>query len=568
MFGSQMRKWVVPAIGMIMLSGCNLFPEPESLIQVPKYVKAFKTEHDANVVAIAAKYLPKGTTFSVPNGPVGADSVQPVDLDGDGKNEIVVFYCSTNTKDQVGFFVLKKENKDWAKVFIKKGTGYAVNWANSADVTEDQQKDLLIGWQDGVSSGNVLEIYSWNKQQLKKIQRLNYHELEALQFKNDSLTRLVIWQRDLADVYKVQLLKWNGNSFEVDKEHESSYFHKVIDYYEHRTAEVPDAAYYWYYLADAHLKANHPELALKALEKGMKLHTVVPSYSSFLKLKDQIVEKLEKNKDSSVLFEYHDPNLSFRVPSNLAPYITTKGGHGENNSDIVSVLFSPDQRLQKSLFTFEIFTKDMSGGIKDTELVKIGETKNHLYFIRRGKELSDAGNKLVQTAISNREQIISSVKIGPEYQEYYSLENVNVIQIAKDAAVKYQYVMSGGEMKDGIIEPINLSDSEYRYLGADLDTKAKLFNYLSSSYTLDAIDTFMKKAKILEHDRKLVQPNADGGSMLNYDLAKVVQKKDNGEEKEFDIKVPLGNSYSYEVVHIGFQKTEIGWRIFSDPGTF
>lgn len=51
-------------------------------------------------------------------------------------------------------------------------------------------------------------------------------------------------------------------------------------------------------------------------------------------------------------------------------------------------------------------------------------------------------------------------------------------------------------------------------------------------------------------------------------LAKVVQKKDNGEEKEFDIKVPLGDSYSYEVVHIGFQKTETGWRIFSDPGTF
>ncbi|MED3561857.1 DL-endopeptidase inhibitor IseA family protein [Bacillus xiapuensis] len=568
MFGSQMKKWVVPAISMFLLSSCNLFPEPESLIQVPKHVKAIETEQGDTFITIASKFLPKGTTFLVPNGPVGADSVQPVDLDGDGKNELVVFYSSTSRKDQVGFFVLKKDKKDWGKIFIKKGTGYAVNWANTADVTGDKQMDLLIGWQDGISTGNTLEIYSWKKNKLVKLQKLNYHELEALQFKNDSLTVLAIWQRDLADVYKVQLLKWTGTLFDVDKVHESTYFHTVIDYYQHRTEEVPDAAYYWYYLADAHLKANHPELALAALGKGMRLHTVVPSYSAFVKLKEEIDKKLTKNKDSTVLIEYHDPNLSFRVPTNLAPFITTKGGHGENNSDIVSVLFSPDQRRQKCLFSFEIFTKDLSAISKDSDLVKIGETKNHLYYIRRGKDVSDDGTRLVKEAISSREQMIASVKIGAEFQEYYSLENENVIQMAKDASIRYWYALSGGKMKDGKIDTFHLNDLEYRYLGSDLETKTKLFNYLSKSYTFDAIETFMKKANILEHNGRLVQPNADGGSMLNYDLAKVVQKKDNGEEKEFDIKVPLGDSYSYEVIHIGFQKTDSGWRIFSNPGAF
>jgi hypothetical protein len=128
--------------------------------------------------------------------------------------------------------------------------------------------------------------------------------------------------------------------------------------------------------------------------------------------------------------------------------------------------------------------------------------------------------------------------------------------------------MTGGKMTEGEIKTISINDLEFRYLGKDLDTNLKLTDYLSDVYTEDVIQSFKNRAKIFEYFGKLVQPNADGGSILNYDLAKVVQKKDNGNEKEFDVKVPLGNSYSFEVVHIVFQKTENGWRIFSEPGTF
>ena len=38
--------------------------------------------------------------------------------------------------------------------------------------------------------------------------------------------------------------------------------------------------------------------------------------------------------------------------------------------------------------------------------------------------------------------------------------------------------------------------------------------------------------------------------------------------KEVDLKVPLGNSLISEFVHVEFQKTQDGWRISSEPGTF
>ncbi|PAE34740.1 DL-endopeptidase inhibitor IseA family protein [Bacillus sp. 7884-1] len=81
--------------------------------------------------------------------------------------------------------------------------------------------------------------------------------------------------------------------------------------------------------------------------------------------------------------------------------------------------------------------------------------------------------------------------------------------------------MSGGEYSEGKIETVTVNNNEYRYLGKDLDTHAKLVNYLSSSFTSSAIDSFMQKKTIFEFFGKLIQPNADGGSLLNYERAEV-----------------------------------------------
>ena len=52
-------------------------------------------------------------------------------------------------------------------------------------------------------------------------------------------------------------------------------------------------------------------------------------------------------------------------------------------------------------------------------------------------------------------------------------------------------------------------------MGSDLDTKSKLLTYLSGSYTSDSVESYIKRAGIVEHNGKLAQPNADGGSICS-----------------------------------------------------
>ncbi|PAE34741.1 hypothetical protein [Bacillus sp. 7884-1] len=299
MRGKHIKVAVIFAISILLLSGCNLFPAPESLIKAPKQVKAVNPAQD--LVSIAKRNLPKGSKLSVPDGPVGVDSVINVDLDGDENEEALVLYSSMVSENQVGAFALEKGANGWSKIFITKGAGTEIDWAYAADIMGDGRKEILLGWQTEGSAENVLEIYYWKKDKLTKLKEITYNELEAIEIEEEEKTRLAILKRDMADAYKVDLLTWKGDSVVADMNYYPSYFQEVIAYYQRRISEVPDATYNWYYLADAHVKAGLPEQAIHAIDKGLSLNSVVPTKGYFQQLRIQAEKMLPKERFSSVI---------------------------------------------------------------------------------------------------------------------------------------------------------------------------------------------------------------------------------------------------------------------------
>lgn len=70
------------------------------------------------------------------------------------------------------------------------------------------------------------------------------------------------------------------------------------------------------------------------------------------------------------------------------------------------------------------------------------------------------------------------------------------------------------------------------------------------------------------HYGKLALPNIGEDTILNYDRATVVEKRDRGTEQEFEIKIPRGNSLSFKKVRLVLLQQEDGWRISSEIGSF
>ncbi|RST74322.1 hypothetical protein D4T97_011670 [Siminovitchia acidinfaciens] len=546
-------------------AGCNILPEPGSLIQAPKQANA-KASDSKNMIGVAKKYLPKGTVLTAPNSPVHSEAVLMADFDEDGHDEAVVFYQSKNSSGPVGIFVLKKAGDLWEKVFAKTGVGYEISWASASDITGDGKNELLVGWKIGNTAGSTLEIFTWRKDGMDLVTKVNYHELDLIHIGNDPKARLAIWKKDGNDIYDIDLLEWKGKTLQSDKNHYPSYFPEVVNYYKRRTAAVPDASYYWYYQADALLKANLPEQALAAVDEGMSFNMVVPSYNQFVELREKIERAITLEGNRNLSLELRDAGITMEIPREIASYITVEESPSDMTGYEASVFVSAGDE-KKKLFTIEIYSKDMYMPEDDSELERIAESEQFVYFARKADAVP-AGGAIYEKSYALVDKMIANVRPGNAYPAVSNLENELILKQVKDAADKYAYVTSGGKMPEGIIETFTKNEMEYRYLGSDLDTKEKLFEFLSDSYTPAAIRSYILRANLIEKDGKLAQPNADGSSLLNYEKAVIVRKKDNGTEKEFDLKVPLGNSLSYEYVHVVFSKTRDGWRISSDLGTF
>ncbi|MDZ5473961.1 DL-endopeptidase inhibitor IseA family protein [Bacillus sp. 31A1R] len=562
-------------VSFLILSGCNFFPEPVTLIQAPKQAKA-SSDLEGDMVQKVKAFIPQGTYLSVPNEPVGTDLVIQADLDNDGLNELITFYKSALNADKLGAVVLQKEGAGWKEIQHIKGIGYEISWASASDITGDGVVELLLGWKVGVSAGNILDIYSWDDNELKKLSQVNYHELDLIESEEESAGsfRLAVWKRELAEVYLVDILRWNKGEFLSDTELYPSYFLKVANFYQDRVTSVPDAPYYWYYLADALLKANKPEEAIKAVEQGMTLDLLFPSRSEFQTLQATILNKIDELKDKDVQYYVQDADLTLNIPRNIYPYISIEGVEGQSNEYILSVYVN-DQNKKGLLFAIEIYSKHFTPTLDDTTLSVIHETEQHLYGVRRASEhpfienRSSKGYEVFNESLAVMEDIIESVRLGSSFTKFNSLEDQIVINRLMNAYEKYLHISMGGASNEsGEIENFPYKDTDYRYLGEDINTLEKFTNYLSSDYTKDAIQSFMDSARIIEHNGRMAQPNADGGSMLARKNAKVIQVRDFGTEIQFDLRVPISDTFTYEVKQMVFKKTIDGWRIASAPSTF
>ncbi|MEH7886699.1 DL-endopeptidase inhibitor IseA family protein [Bacillus sp. JJ1609] len=555
------RQSVTLILACILLGGCNFFPEPVSLIQAPGEAKS-TDESSGNQLETVKRHLPTGTSLHVPDEPVGSDSIIHADFNNDGKKEIIAFYKSNLRADQTGAIVLQKQDETWTKIADFESPGYEVSWGSAEDLTGDGRPELLVGWKMGVSAGGVLDIYSWENQRFKKIAQQKYHELDLLTGADQP--SLAVWQREMEDVYTVDVLKWEDDSLKADKDLSPVYFRQVAKYYEQRTKEVPDAAFYWYYLAETYLKADMPDDAQLALSQGMKRSISVPSWKDFELLQKKIEAGLGERKEADVL--YYEPlaDLTMNIPRDLYPYISIESQEGEVNEYVMNVYFTEGKK-KGLLFAIEAYAQEFIMR-EEFPLQMIAENEQLVYGIRRN-DVKENLSVMYNHAGALADEMIGSIRLGSPFSKYTVMEDALLIKKVHEAYEKYVYVGMGGKMESGVIENFTVDDMDYRYLGADLDTMKKFNAYLAPSFTKEAIRSFMESARVIEHEGRLAQPNADGGSLLNYSRATVLKVKNLGTEVQYDLSVPLGNSLVFETVTVVLKKTAEGWRISSNPIT-
>lgn len=145
------------------------------------------------------------------------------------------------------------------------------------------------------------------------------------------------------------------------------------------------------------------------------------------------------------------------------------------------------------------------------------------------------------------------------------LSSASALKIALSANQHYWNTMNGHipSKKTPVckVKPFHYKGKEYRYFCNELGTKKKLTSYLNEVFTLNAINKGIKKYSFIEHKGKLAQPNADGGSLLDWKKSKlklVYSKKD---VRQYEFSVPSANKGQYQKKKVTYVKVNNKWLI-------
>lgn len=147
--------------------------------------------------------------------------------------------------------------------------------------------------------------------------------------------------------------------------------------------------------------------------------------------------------------------------------------------------------------------------------------------------------------------------------ESASITNSEALNLFSESRNAYWYVVSGGE-GNGTVKTFTKDGMEYRYMGDSLNTEEKLRNYLGQYYTKDQVDQYYKDLGFLTNNGKLAQPNADGGSLLDFKKGAIKLLTDAATVKEYELTIPLGDTKEVEVMEgkLIFVEGQ-GWRVSS-----
>ncbi|MCR4614631.1 MAG: VCBS repeat-containing protein [Clostridiales bacterium] len=68
------------------------------------------------------------------------------DIDGDGSEEVLVFYAESSNKSAVKLAIMQKKDKQWVPVVNRPGSGSEVYSVTFSDMNKDGFSEIIVGW--------------------------------------------------------------------------------------------------------------------------------------------------------------------------------------------------------------------------------------------------------------------------------------------------------------------------------------------------------------------------------------------------------------------------------------
>ena len=123
------------------LGGCGYDASVEELFTLPRMAEGY-----TDLAQQLDGLLNQGYEYASPTGGRNIQSVQMVDLDGDGRQEALAFMRRSSDEKPLKIFVFRMENENYQPYCTIESSGTAVDSVYYQDLNGDGRRELVVGW--------------------------------------------------------------------------------------------------------------------------------------------------------------------------------------------------------------------------------------------------------------------------------------------------------------------------------------------------------------------------------------------------------------------------------------
>ena len=199
-------KMLVIGLFSLLLSGC-MFTTPEtSLYRLPKLAGEYESL-ESQIDAL----LTNGAEYAAPTSGSNLQSVQMIDLDGDGSEEAVAFFRRTSDKKPMKIYIFKADGDSYERYAVIEGASSQIYSVNYADLDGDGLKEILVGYK---SSSDVqgLAIYPLSPGTPESLLTTGYSRYANLDMNGDGKQELLIICSDEESTARVDYYDWDDGT--------------------------------------------------------------------------------------------------------------------------------------------------------------------------------------------------------------------------------------------------------------------------------------------------------------------------------------------------------------------
>ncbi len=210
-------KRIIAAVLLILLllsaGACGIRP-PEDLYTVPEQPATYY-----NLQELLASIMTDDVSFSAP---VGGENLQPIqmrDLDGDGKNEAIVFAKSTGEHPLKIYILARDEEDSFRLVSELSGDGNSFVTVNYAQLDGSPGDEIVVGRSIGNQVLNSCSVYALRDSLTMELLYSNYSSFLLTDLDSDGRSDLFLLKADSeSGGSSAELYRYSGGAMQREPE--------------------------------------------------------------------------------------------------------------------------------------------------------------------------------------------------------------------------------------------------------------------------------------------------------------------------------------------------------------